>query len=264
MKKINMNRLAAGLLVLVLLTSCFVGSTMARYATGATGSDTARAAEFGVDIEAYGKVFGEKYVNKAGGNIQGAVNLTVSSNKDGHTNVVAPGTQGDNVLNFKISGSAEVAVKINLTLANGGLSMITLPAKQGYKDYTSYQMGTSSSNKGSYGTFNQNNAYNPIVWTLMQKRTDDDAFKQVAQGNLQAIETYLHGLAFETKGDAKIFAAGDDLAATFGEFQLSWKWAYGEDSPADTYIGKVAAGVKDEAVILNESFGFKIYIEQVD
>lgn len=44
---------AAGLLfALVLITSCFVGGTFAKYVTSKSASDSARVAKFGVVIEA--------------------------------------------------------------------------------------------------------------------------------------------------------------------------------------------------------------------
>lgn len=260
MKKINMNRLAAALLVLVLLTSCFVGSTMARYATGTSGEDTARAAKFGVTIEAYGNVFGQKYMNAANDNVQGEANLTVSSSDT--EKVVAPGTKGDDVLTFKIGGSTEVAVKVTITLDNSDkLQMITLPAKEDYTDYTQYSMGTSADSKGSYGTFDQASDYNPIVWTLKKTGATDP----VAKGTLEEINTYLGTLSVTYE------AGSADFAAICGTYTLSWEWVIDaaspnpSNNPADTYIGMVAAGVQtDASVVLKETFAFKIYIEQVD
>ena len=47
MKKSKTMRAASFLLVLTLMTSCFVGSTFAKYTTTATGTDTARVARWG-------------------------------------------------------------------------------------------------------------------------------------------------------------------------------------------------------------------------
>lgn len=268
MKKINMNRLAAGLLVLVLLTSCFVGSTMARYATGAEGSDTARAAKFGITIEAYGKVFGQDYIKNVDPNgdealISGTANLTVSSKADAEgkrDNVVAPGTKGDEVLSFNISGSTEVAVKVTVTLDNQDkLGMITLPGAEGkqYTDYTKYIMGNTADDSGYNLKFDQATNYNPIKWTLSK---NDNPIADCTKVTLDVIEKYL-----EDNICGEYLPNSAEFAGICGEYTLSWIWEYGVDSPADTYIGKVAADdVTDTSVKLNESFGFKIYIEQVD
>ena len=54
-KKKNVLMRSAGLLLaLVLVTSCFVGSTFAKYTVSESGFDTARVAKFGVNIEANG------------------------------------------------------------------------------------------------------------------------------------------------------------------------------------------------------------------
>ena len=257
MKKMNMSRLAAVLLVLVLLTSCFVGSTMARYATGTSAQENARVAKFGVTISGYSDVFGEDYVNAAGGNIQGNANLTVSSSGAAGDNVVAPGTKGDDVLSFTISGSAEVAINVTITLDNNdALQMITLPQKDGYTDYTTYTMGTSKDGTGLYGTFDQASDYNPIKWTLEK---DGVAVAGCSGVTLEAIETKLASMSKEYDPNS------DEFAGICGNYTLSWIWEYGADSPADTYLGMVAAGVKDDdTVIITEAFGFKLYIEQVD
>ncbi|MBQ6797162.1 MAG: hypothetical protein IJP10_04020 [Clostridia bacterium] len=99
-------RLAALLLALVLMTSCFVGSTFAKYVTEGEGEDTARVAKFGVVVEAESDdgAFATTYDSDS--NYAG---LTVSSsNAD---KLVAPGTSGDFAA-LNISGTPEVAVEV--------------------------------------------------------------------------------------------------------------------------------------------------------
>ena len=47
-------RVAGLLLALVLVTSCFVGGTFAKYVTSGGGTDHARVAKFGVTVKATG------------------------------------------------------------------------------------------------------------------------------------------------------------------------------------------------------------------
>lgn len=54
-------KLAGILLALVLVTSCFVGGTFAKYVTTGTGSDSARVAKFGVTVTANGTMFAKEY-----------------------------------------------------------------------------------------------------------------------------------------------------------------------------------------------------------
>lgn len=99
-------RLAALLLALVLMTSCFVGSTFAKYVTEGKGEDTARVAKFGVVVEAESDdgAFATTYDSDS--NYAG---LTVSSSSA--DKLVAPGTEG-NFAALEISGTPEVAVEV--------------------------------------------------------------------------------------------------------------------------------------------------------
>lgn len=110
MKKTGFMRAALLLLVLTLITSCFVGGTFAKYTTSATGSDTARVAKFGVQITANGATFAEKYATDDAG-VAGTIAESVVSTGE---NVVAPGTKGD-MVKMALSGTPEVAVRVRYT-----------------------------------------------------------------------------------------------------------------------------------------------------
>lgn len=101
-------KLAGILLALVLVTSCFVGGTFAKYVTSGTGKDTARVAKFGVTVTANGSTFAEEYATND--ETVGTITKSVVSSKVGEK-VVAPGTKGD-MVSMTLSGSAEVAVKV--------------------------------------------------------------------------------------------------------------------------------------------------------
>ena len=119
MKKFNATKMMALLMALCLITSTFVGSTLAKYTTQAEGADTARVAKFGVEITANGGLFADSYkygdtvVAEAGDN-------TSVVGKDG-AKVVAPGTKGD-LAKMTLKGTPEVDVKVTyaaeLTLEN--------------------------------------------------------------------------------------------------------------------------------------------------
>ena len=61
MKTNKMMRLASVLLVAVLLSTCAISGTFAKYVTTKEASDSARVAKFGVTITASGKTFAEAY-----------------------------------------------------------------------------------------------------------------------------------------------------------------------------------------------------------
>ena len=65
MKKNVMMRVASVLLVAVLLTTCAISGTFAKYTTGDAGHDTARVAKWGVTITANGTTFAEAYNDAA-------------------------------------------------------------------------------------------------------------------------------------------------------------------------------------------------------
>ena len=95
MKKTKLMRAALLLLVLTLITSCFVGGTFAKYTTSATGSDTARVAKWGfkgastINLD---NLFQSVYYKHEAGTDK----ETVKSK----TNVIAPGTGGLAEFNF--------------------------------------------------------------------------------------------------------------------------------------------------------------------
>ena len=109
MKKTKLMRAALLLLVLTLITSCFVGGTFAKYTTRAEGSDTARVAKWGVEITANGATFANKYATDTGNVVGTIANSVVSANAD---KVIAPGTKG-NMVGMTITGTPEVAVSVN-------------------------------------------------------------------------------------------------------------------------------------------------------
>lgn len=52
MKKNKMLRLASVLLIVVILTTCVIGGTLAKYTTSDSAADTARVAQWGVTVTA--------------------------------------------------------------------------------------------------------------------------------------------------------------------------------------------------------------------
>lgn len=101
---------AAGLLfALVLITSCFVGGTFAKYVKSVSGTQIARVARFGVELTAADDTaFNTTYATDAAG-----LSSVISS--DGHK-VVAPGTGEDDTVTLSITGKPEVAVHVELAI----------------------------------------------------------------------------------------------------------------------------------------------------
>ena len=107
MKKNTMMRLASVLLIAVLMSTCAISGTFAKYVTSEQGSDTARVAKFGVEIDPNGDLFLTEYPEN-----DTDYDLTPNSVVSSDTSkVIAPGTS--HVLDKVVfSGEPEVAVRI--------------------------------------------------------------------------------------------------------------------------------------------------------
>ena len=109
MKKNTMMRVASALLVAVLLTTCAISGTFAKYVTTATSNDSARVANWGFD-------------NEASINIENLFLKAYDSGKvNSDTDVIAPGTHNDATFQFtydETNGSApEVAYTFEVSTA---------------------------------------------------------------------------------------------------------------------------------------------------
>lgn len=133
MKRNNKLMKASGvLLVLTLITSCFVGGTLAKYVSEGEGKDSARVAKWGVKVDvtgdnAFAKEYGKDDVNVSLGSTpensvasagSESVTFTWNSSAGNQTSttenvsdVIAPGTEGT-FGGIKVTGTPEVAVKI--------------------------------------------------------------------------------------------------------------------------------------------------------
>lgn len=105
-KKNRTLRAAVLMLALVLITSCFVGGTFAKYVTSGEAGDNARVAKWGVSITAHdtGDVFAKEYDA-----IAGQDNTVIAG---GEYKVIAPGTKKDNAALVTLSGQPEVSVRV--------------------------------------------------------------------------------------------------------------------------------------------------------
>ncbi|MBR5264580.1 MAG: hypothetical protein IKV50_07800 [Clostridia bacterium] len=103
MKKNMMMRLASVLLIAVLMSTCAISGTFAKYVTSDTAQDSARVAKWGVTVNVEGESFAKAY---DGDTV--TFNTVVSSNND---DLLAPGTQG-NMGSISVTGTPEVAVNI--------------------------------------------------------------------------------------------------------------------------------------------------------
>lgn len=211
-KKKNVLMRSAGLLlVLVLVTSCFVGSTFAKYTVGGNGSDSARVAKFGVNVTATGTMFAKEYAtdDRSAGTITKSV---ISTDK-----VVAPGTKG-NMASMTLTGTPEVAVRVSYAVNKFELKGWTTDGTTEYCPLV-FTVGTASYKIGDAGITS--------VSDLQDKVT-------------AAITAY-----------SKDYEANTDLSGVGADsLKVSWAWAFEGDDAKDTALGSRAAENKAATVEL--------------
>lgn len=111
MKKNVMMRIASILLVCVLVTTCGISGTFAKYVTSDNASDVARIAKWGVTATVTGTAFAQKYEIKTATTDKSGANIEYSVESSTAENVIAPGTSGT-FTGVNITGTPEVAVNI--------------------------------------------------------------------------------------------------------------------------------------------------------
>mgnify|MGYP004725397293 CR=1 FL=1 len=211
-------RVAGLLLALVLVTSCFVGGTFAKYTTSDGGTDTARVAKFGVTVQGWGHegtVFKKVYASDTASYTADTV---ISTEK-----VVAPGTKSEEggILMTRVTGTPEVAVNVEYGAA------VSLSGKWEYK-----------ANENAAPEF-----YCPLIIKVGETEikgrecTSADDFATKVQNAIIALGgTYAAGTKL------------DDITEL--QTKISWEWPFevkvGDNvdhtiDVKDTYLGNLAA-----------------------
>lgn len=256
MKKNMMMRMASLLLIAVLMSTCAISGTFAKYVTSDSATDTARVAKFGVVVATTGSLFGSQYASVVGGNgietwadaHAGTVNGGAADAK-----VVAPGTQNAEGMTFSITGSPEVAVNVNIEIAPKG-KVATESAKDIFLAAGDYDDLTTGKTGDKFTTAE----YHPVKFTLTKNGAN------VVTGTLAEVEAYLES--------SKDYAPNTNLTETYGIYKLTWVWDF-DDAGAGTYdkqdtlLGDLAAGTAtiDPALYnLSIDFEIKITVTQID
>ena len=225
-------RVAGLLLALVLVTSCFVGGTFAKYVTSGGGTDEARVAKFGVKVTATGDVFAEEYDAKDpkvdGYDGKVIAKSVISSDKTKHEKVVAPGTAKENALTVSVTGTPEVAVKVEYVAHVTFNESLTEPDNWKDKD-------------GHY--------YCPLVITVNGTPYNGLDYESATDFE-NAVEGAINGLT-------KNYPANTDLSQSSSKgVAISWEWPFegatgakgSQSDEKDTYLGDQAAAGKAATV----------------
>ena len=216
MKKNRFIKLASGLLVLCLMTTCVIGATLAKYTTAKDTQDSARVAKWGVRITAAANSAFKTEYNKK----DSSTELSVQSSTD---KVVAPGTSGS-AAQFSISGTPEVAVRLSFLMTE--VKEVKLKA------------GTYTNTDDATVTLGSD--YNPIKWTLKKNDTHVEGADTNVEG---AVNLTLAEMATFLSTYHVDYAPNTDLSATVPTYKLYWAWAFDGNDTADYILGDLAAGV---------------------
>lgn len=216
MKKNRFIKLASGLLVLCLMTTCVIGATLAKYTTAKDTQDSARVAKWGVRITAAtNSAFATEYTKHDTGY---AGDVTVESSAS--DKVVAPGTKGS-AAQISLSGTPEVAVRLSFAMTV--VNEVKLTA------------GTYTNTDGATVTLDSD--YYPIKWTLKENDTNvTDAVDLTLADMARFLSTYHVD-----------YAPNTNLSETVPTYTLSWAWAFNvneNNDKADSILGDLAAGVR--------------------
>lgn len=217
MKKNRLMRASVLLLVLTLVTSCFVGGTFAKYVSEGEGKDSARVAKWGVKVEVTGDGFHETYgKNDPNTTIPGEnYDISVIATEK----VVAPGTKGT-FGGVKITGTPEVAVKVD-TIANVDLS------------------GWNVADGGEF--------YCPLVFTIGDQTINGLDYSSSNAGGEGSFESAIKTAI--QKATTKVYQAGTNLEEVGADITYSWEWPFenatgkacNQDDVLDTKLGDNAA-----------------------
>ena len=226
MKKNVMMRIASIMLVLVLMTSSVISGTFAKYVSYDNGSDNARVAKWGVEIEANSyNMFTDKYKLDDTAALSFVGDYSVDSNND--DDVLAPGTSGS-FADISIKGTPEVAVDVTIGA--------TVTISDNWKVNDVY--------------------YCPIVVTV------GDA--QILGMNYNNATDFAAAIEQAIEGKSAKYAPNTDLAGIYNNtnLDLGWSWAFSTGEVND--IQDTALGNKAVTEDLTIAISLEITVTQIN
>ena len=187
MKKNRALRLAALMLVLVMMTSCFVGGTFAKYTTTTTGTDTARVAYWGFNAPA------EMTIDLFDGEYQHVASATTD-------NVVAPGTSKEYAFGFAYSSNFKYDTPIKAP-------------------EVAYTLNVDADVTGSYAALDGNPNFK---WTLNKPLEETTYYNTVAE-----LVAAIEALDGNADGAKEYAAGDNSAPITRGNsYYIGWIWEF--------------------------------------
>ena len=224
MRKNKTMRIASLLLVAVLMTTCIISGTYAKYVTSGEVSDTARVAKFGVTVTATSDLFKAEYATDDT-SYTGSLSVKASNDDD----VVAPGTKG-NISAAGLSGKPEVAVRVSY-------------------ENVAFDLGD--------GWEVDDNYYCPLVIKVNDTKFDGLAYTSVEDFEA-AVVAAIEGVTADFDPNTDLSTATD------GSVAISWEWPFeGTGTTCDEYdtaLGNAAADGSAATVKL----AYDVTVTQID
>lgn len=224
MKKNNMMRIASVLLVAVLLTSCVIAGTFAKYTSNATGNDSARVAYWGFETDNDSIVFADLFKQSYIGQEVQSDGANVANNGVAveETDIIAPGTTNSDTFTLSYvdydSDTTAPEVAYNVTITTTG-SAIANEIK------------------------NNSN----IKWKLT-KTVNENTTDVVAWGTWDNMIAAIEAL----DGDGDTYAPGylPEALAAGTVYTVEWQWIFetADDSDPDNGSEKATQDDKDTAM----------------
>ncbi len=226
-------RAAVLLLALVLITSCFVGGTFAKYVTSGDAADHARVAKWGVTVTAHGTgdVFAKEYDAVAGQD-----NTVIAG---GEYKVIAPGTKKENATLVTLSGQPEVAVNVTYSAEHFSLT-------------------------GNWASDDAGTFYCPLIITV-----GDTVIKCAEKTSADDVKTAVQAAVAACSAN---YGAKTDLSTVAnGGLKISWEWPFegGATNPnqtdvKDTYLGNQATKTATPEILPSIYIPVTATVTQID
>ena len=248
------------MLSMCLITTCAIGTTLAKYTTGGSAADTARVAKWGVEVSTSGTLFGKQYKDVIVAQDDATMTVQSSEAINNIANVVAPGTKNEAGVQVKVTGTPEVDFTVSATtngvtiediyLKAGTYAVMVPVAKQtvtalNCSNYYVYDAANKVYKQATDTTYSEYfmlqdkiqfvNDYYPIVWSVNGTASNLDLATTVTQKILNVIND---------GANPKYYDAN---ATVNNNFLLTWAWAYNVSAEADakdTILGNIMAGSK--------------------
>ena len=252
MKKNLMMRVASALLVAVLLTTCAISGTFAKYVTSATSNDHARVAYWGfqssntLDIT---NLFSDSYKDSTGAN--------VVKSADGD-DVIAPGTTG--TITFKFAWdelTSKTVYDEGDRDINGDTAGVVFTNKYGPEVAYTFHVDVD----GECSPLIKNNKN--IVWFLDGKRATDAAGIEDV-GTFGALLAAIRDLAGDGHTDGSKDYAPNTLPTAFGkddtEHTITWAWLYdADDYVVESDVAAATVEANEETYAVSDANTIKNY-----